>query len=299
MFGLDIVVPDGSMQSCIEGLFRDAGFAITIPDVRTSEGIVASRMVNLLQFQRPQEIPDLLYKGCFNVGLTGRDCLVECELENNLRVLADFPIGRAGDAAPRIVVAVKDSLVMHCSRPTDLRPGAVVATEYPRLARRYFAGLGRQDVKIELSVGKTEQKIRYGADAIVELVETGHSLHANGLCEIGTILTSDLLIVAPETGLVSSDYEDTLACFVKLIQGVVRARQLVRIEANVPHNRRKLATEILGGLKSPTVAQLADKSWFCLTSYVPVKQEHEVIAKLLAIDVTDIAVTRDTPLLMA
>lgn len=135
---------------------------------------------------KPGDVPIYVASGAADLGVTGTDVLRESEAD----VLEPLELGFG---ACRLVVATP----AQSSYPTV--PGGVtprVATKYPRLARRHFAALGRP-VTIVAVQGSVEVAPLLGLSHwIVDLVDTGNTLRANGLVEQETILSCGAVLVA-------------------------------------------------------------------------------------------------------
>jgi len=295
MSQIDIVVPDGSMQEVIIGLLTKAGLPVTIEKKRVKEGRVRIDWIKRIAFQRPQEIPGYLKSGHFDVAIVGEDWIANWGYE--LPVLLKLPIGRGGGKPVKIVLAVNQT--SDFQRAEELPQGCEVATEYVQLARRFFSSKGRQDIQVVPSYGNTENKIRFGATAIVDVTESGDSLTENQLKVICEIMESNTVIVANPKSLADENKRPYIDCFVQLINGAHQASKYVMLTANVPKRSLNEASRIIGGLKGPTSSPLRIKGWFALQSVVPREDEQKVIFELLQIGVTDIIVNRDIPLVMS
>ncbi len=293
---IDIVVPDGSMQEVVTKLLARAGLPVVIKKKRTKVGHVGVDWIKRVVFQRPQEIPQYLLSGHFDVAIVGEDWIANWGY--TFPVLLTLPIGRSGNKPVRIVLAVdRESGV---ERVEDLPHGSDVATEYVELTRRYLAQQGRDDLNVFASYGNTEHKIWFGASAIVDVTESGSSLRENGLTVIAEIMRSNTVIVANPAALVDETKRPYIDCFVRLVRGAFQASTLVLLIANVPEAVLKDAGRIMGGLKGASCSPLLGASgWFALQSVVPRRDEQRVIFDLLQIGVTDILVNRDIPLIMS
>ena len=182
----------------------------------------------------------------------------------------------------------------------DLPPNCRVATEYLKLAKKFFCEKGRPDIQVFRSHGNTEHKIGLGlAEAIIDVVESGESLRENQLKIICEVISSSSIVVAANADSLANDgKEPYLKCFAKLIGGAFQASKYVMLIANVPETVFNEACAIMGGLKDPTYSPLTKIGWFALQSIVPREQEQVVIKNLLQIGVTDIIVNRNIPLVM-
>ncbi|MDO8559198.1 MAG: ATP phosphoribosyltransferase [bacterium] len=293
---IDIVVPDGSMQEVIIKLFAKAGLPVVIEKKRTKEGMVKVDWIKRVAFQRPQEIPQYLNNGHFDVAIVGEDWIANWGYE--FPVLLKLPIGRSGDKPVEIVLAASQD--SDFSRIRDLPWRCEVATEYTKLAKTIFANMGRRDIRVIPSFGNTEYKIKLGVTAIIDVVESGVSLEENQLKVVEKIMESSTVIVANSKSLADKSKRPYIDCFVQLIKGAFQASRYVMLVANVPENVLNEASRIIGGLKGPSCSPLVGaKGWFALQSVVSRENEQKIIFELLLIGVTDILVNRDIPLIMS
>jgi len=296
MSQIDIVVPDGSMQEVIVGLFAKAGLPVVIEKRRTKEGKVGVDWIKRVAFQRPQEIPNYLKNGHFDVAIVGEDWIANWGYE--FPVLLKLPIGRSGNKPVKIVLAVNQASDFR--RVEELPQNCEVATEYVQLVQRFFIDLGRNDIKVVPSFGNTEHKIGFGATAIVDVTESGDSLEENQLEIICEIMESNTVVVANPESFADESKRPYIDCFIRLINGAFQASKRVMLVANVPENVLDEASRIIGGLKGPSCSPLVGvKGWFALQSVVARENEQKIIFELLRIGVTDIFVNRDIPLIMS
>lgn len=296
MSQIDIVVPDGSMQEVIVGLFAKAGLPVVIEKRRTKEGKVGVDWIKRVAFQRPQEIPNYLKNGHFDVAIVGEDWIANWGYE--FPVLLKLPIGRSGNKPVKIVLAVNQASDFR--RVEELPQNCEVATEYVQLVQRFFIDLGRNDIKVVPSFGNTEHKIGFGATAIVDVTESGDSLKENQLEIICEIMESNTVVVANPESFADESKRPYIDCFIWLINGAFQASKRVMLVANVPENVLDEASRIIGGLKGPSCSPLVGvKGWFALQSVVAREDEQKIIFELLQIGVTDILVNRDIPLIMS
>jgi len=292
---IDIVVPDGSMQEVITDLFTKAGLPVVLEKRRTKEGRVGVDWIKRVAFQRPQEIPHYLNGGHFDIAVVGEDWIANWDYK--FPVLLKLPIGRSGNKPVRIVLAVDQASGFR--RVEELPQSCEVATEYVQLVQRFLADLGRNDIKVVSSFGNTEHKIRFGATAIVDVIESGDSLKENQLESICEIMESNTVVVANPESFADKSKRPYIDCFVRLINGAFQASKYILLVANVPENVLDKASRIIGGLKGPSCSPLVGvKGWFALQSVVPREDEQKIIFNLLQIGVTDILIDRDIPLIM-
>jgi ATP phosphoribosyltransferase len=123
---------------------------------------------------RPSDVPTYVEAGAVDVGITGKDVLME-QHERVVYELFDLGYGRC-----QMVVASKAG--DRFAEDLERRLGAVrIATKYPRVATRYFEESGRQAEVIEVKGSVELAPIAGLADGIVDLTATGRTLRDNAL----------------------------------------------------------------------------------------------------------------------
>jgi ATP phosphoribosyltransferase len=191
---LVFAVPKGRILRALGPLLERAGIdpsPLTADDRRLIHEEPQSGIHFLLL--KPDDVPTYVEYGAADIGIVGRDVLLEREYDVYSPV--DLGIGKC-----RMVIAGKRD------DPPELgatRSGAPlrVATKFPTIARRHFAGRGEQIESIFVQ-GSVELAPLTGlADVIVDLVETGETLRQNGLVEIETICDISSVVVANRVGL--------------------------------------------------------------------------------------------------
>jgi len=214
--------------------------------------------------------------GTLDVGLTGRDWT----LENNSKVkmVADLVYSKVSQRPARWVLAVaKDSKF---KKPEDLR-GKKIATELVNFTRRYFAER-EIPVRVEFSWGATEAKIASGlADAVVEVTETGSTIHAHGLKIIEELMQSNTQVIANRDSWKDPWKKEKVKQVVQLLQGAMRAEKMVGIKMNVPKEKLKEVVQQLPSLNAPTVANLYQSDWFSVETVVEEARVRELIPVLI------------------
>ena len=135
---------------------------------------------------KPGDVPIYVESGAADLGVTGTDVLREANPDVLEPLELDF--GQC-----RLVVATPANAAY------PVLPGGItprLATKYPRLARAHFAALGRAVEIIEVG-GSVEVAPLLGLSHwIVDLVDTGNTLRANGLIEHETILQVRATLIA-------------------------------------------------------------------------------------------------------
>jgi ATP phosphoribosyltransferase len=139
---------------------------------------------------RPSDVPTYVEAGAADLGITGKDVLLEQQGDRIVYEILDLAYG-----ACRMVLAGRqgDQSLGESERRVG---GMRIATKYPRIAERYFEQTGRHADVIEVK-GSVELAPLVGlADGIVDLVATGRTLQENGLEIREEIATSTARLVA-------------------------------------------------------------------------------------------------------
>ncbi|MBW1974254.1 MAG: ATP phosphoribosyltransferase [Deltaproteobacteria bacterium] len=267
-------IPKGSLQDATVRLFQRSGWNITIshrsyfPEINDAEISCA--------ICRAQEMSRYVENGTFDAGITGKDWILEND--SDVVVVADLVYSKVSNRPTRWVLAVPfDSPIRDVK---DLE-GKKVATELVGFAKRYFEKEGIH-VDVEFSWGATEAKVIAGlCDAIVEVTETGSTMRANGLRIVKELMTSYPQLIANKHAWQDSWKREKIEQISLLLQGALRAEDLVGLKMNVPEDRINDVMEILPSLNSPTIAHLYQSSWLSVEVVVSKKVVRELVPQLI------------------
>lgn len=120
---------------------------------------------------KPSDVVTYVEKGVADLGIVGKDTILENENDNEVYELLDLGFGKCKFS----VAGIKGK--NNYSKEEVLK----VATKYPTIAKKYFKSRGQKIEIIKLN-GSVELAPIVGlSDVIVDLVETGSTLKANGL----------------------------------------------------------------------------------------------------------------------
>ncbi|MBP2673589.1 MAG: phosphoribosyltransferase [Deltaproteobacteria bacterium] len=271
---LNIGLPKGSLQDSTLHLFRKAGFTINVGSRSYIPTIDDPELSGLLI--RAQEMARYVQDGILDVGLTGRDWV----LEQNARVKEVCPLlyARGGLRPVRWVVAVPEDSAIKSIK--DLN-GKRVATELVQFTKRYLKEKG-VEAQVEFSWGATEVKAPRLADAIVELTETGSSLRANNLRIVETILESTTVLIANRESWKDPWKRKKIENISMLLQGALRAEEKVGLKMNVAREDLDRILKVLPAMQNPTISTLSQPGWFSLEVIVDEKIVRELIPVLKA-----------------
>ena len=120
---------------------------------------------------RGADVPAYVENGIADIGITGKDTILECNSSLGFYELLDLQIGIC-----RISVA-------GLAGEVEPERGLKVATKFPKVARGYYETFGKEISLIKLSGALEIAPLLGLADVIVDIVESGNTLRANGLEE--------------------------------------------------------------------------------------------------------------------
>jgi ATP phosphoribosyltransferase len=170
---LKLAVPRGALLEGTLDVLDTAGVDTVAVRGESRALIFPGEEISLVTM-RPSDVPTYVEAGAADVGVTGKDVLLE-QSDRVVYELLDLGFGRC-----RMVLAGRrgdDSLGEAQRRLGMMR----IATKYPRIAERHFESSGRQVETIEVK-GSVELAPLIGlADGIVDLVATGRTLEENDL----------------------------------------------------------------------------------------------------------------------
>jgi ATP phosphoribosyltransferase len=275
---LRIAIPNkGTLSGPASQMLRDAGYR-----QRTDpKDLICRDEANNVEFfyLRPKDIATYVGSGDLDLGITGRDLLVDSGVPAS--ELLDLNFGRATFrwAAPAGTL-------------TDVGQigGRRIATAYPGVVGRY---LDERELKADVVRldGAVENAVRLGvADLIADVVETGATLRQAGLVTIGEpLMESSAILIGRE------EQPPALAAqLLRRLQGVLVARNFVMLAYDVRADLLEQATGLTPGIESPTVSPLHREGWVAVQAMVQRSDVHRVMDELYdlgarAILVTDIA----------
>ncbi|SKA98350.1 ATP phosphoribosyltransferase [Paucidesulfovibrio gracilis DSM 16080] len=270
---LRLGVPKGSLQEATIKLFDKAGWQIRthhrnyFPDVNDPE--------LKCSLARAQEMAMYVQNGTFDVGLTGKDWIMEWDAD--VVVVDDLIYSKVSNRPARWVLCVKGDSPF--KRPEDL-DGCKVATELVGFTKGYFDSLG-VNVDVSFSWGTTEAKVVEGlCDAIVEITETGTTIKANGLRVIAELMQTNTQLIANKESWEDPWKRKKIQNINMLLQGALRADKMVGLKMNMPKQALKEANGTLPALTSPTVAELKDPDWLSVEIIVDESVVREIIPRL-------------------
>jgi ATP phosphoribosyltransferase len=260
---LRIAVPNkGSLSETAAEMLSEAGYngrrdprALNIADPRNGVEFF---------YLRPRDIATYVGSGALDVGITGRDLLLDSGSTASEIASLDF-----GASTFRFAGTTGTFSAL-----TDLE-GKRVATSYPGLVGDFLAEKGVSATLVKLD-GAVESAVKLGvADAVADVVSTGSTLRAQGLEIFGpVILESTAVLISARTDL------SGIATLQRRLQGVLVARRFVLMDYDVPLTLVDAATAITPGLESPTISPLQDTGWVAVRAMVRRTETNQVMDQL-------------------
>jgi ATP phosphoribosyltransferase len=271
---LKVGIPKGSLENATIELFKKSGWKISVSS-RSYFPIVDDDEVRCT-LVRAQEMSRFVEVGTLDVGLTGKDWVLENG--SKIVVVQDLIYSKTSASPARwVLVVAEDSPVRQLK---DLE-GKKIFTELVNFTKRYFAERNIK-VDVEFSWGATEGKVIEGlCDAIVEVTETGSTLRANKLRIVEELLQTNTQLIANRESYRDPWKREKIEQISLLLQGALRAEGMVGLKMNVSANDLKSVIDILPSITGPTISNLFQSDWFAIEVMVSEKVVRELIPKLL------------------
>jgi ATP phosphoribosyltransferase len=228
-------------------------------------------------FLRPRDIAVYVGSGRLDVGITGRDLLLDSGAAAEEILALGFGQSTFRFAArPGTATGVKDFA------------GQRVATSYSGLLAKFFADHGVDAEVIRLD-GAVETAVRLGvADVVADVVSTGTTLRLAGLEIVGEPILESEAVLVRRTGEPAVPAVDQL---VRRIQGVIIARRYVLMDYDVRSELVESAVRLTPGIESPTVSPLHEAGWFAVRAMVLRADTHRIMDELWDLGARGILVT--------
>ncbi|KAK5076268.1 ATP phosphoribosyltransferase (ATP-PRTase) (ATP-PRT) [Lithohypha guttulata] len=256
-----------------------------------------------LIFLPAADIPTFVGEGRVDLGITGIDQVAEHDIAlpfdepSNVEQILDLEFGKC-----KLQVQVPEQ--GDIKEAKDL-VGKNIVTSFTALTEDYFARLENNQSRKESINGtmspipKLKTKIKYVggsveaacalgvADGIVDLVESGETMRAAGLCAIDTVVESTAVLIKSK----KTSNQKLVDLITSRIKGVIQAQKYVLCAYNVPRSRLPDVTKITPGKRAPTVTSLDEPDWVAVNVMIAKKELAGVMDRLEEAQATDILVT--------
>ena len=223
-------------------------------------------------YLRPRDIAVYVGSGELDIGITGRDLLLDSGVLAREILSLNF-----GKSTFRFAAKEETSL-----------QGKRIATAYPGLVESYLNELGIVATVVRLD-GAVESSVRLGvADVIADVVSTGGTLRQAGLQVFGKPILESEAIMIERVGV---DRVDAVETLIRRINGVVIARQYVLVDYDIETENLSSATAITPGIESPTISPLQKPGWSAVRAMVKSNEVNKIMDDLYKVGARGILVT--------
>ena len=265
-------------------LFDDTMNLLSEADIKVS----ASKRTLLVQssnfplevlYLRDDDIPQSVASGVADIGIVGENEFVE--RGENAQI-----IDRLGFSKCRLSLAIPKKIDY-----TGLKwfNGKKIATSYPNILRNYMKKNGI-NADIHVITGSVEISPGIGlADGIFDIVSSGSTLISNNLAEVEVVMKSEALLIGNWN--MDEEKHQILNEMLFRFEAVRSAQDKKYVMMNAPKDKVDDITEVLPGIKSPTIIPLADENWCSIHTVLDEKRFWEIIGKLKELGAQGILVT--------
>ena len=298
MSKVKFAIPKGSLEEATFSILEQSWTKVNRKS-RTYRVFLDDPQISV-KMLRPQEIPNLVSEGLYDVGITGKDWIEETKA--NVELILDLEYGKI-----KLVIAIPDKykfknldamIADYAKKKKTFRISSeylTTASKFIKQLKSYKKFYGSKDpqiitpwvrlgtnknVQIHLSFGATEAKPPDDVDAIMDVTETGTTLKQNQLKIVDTVLESNAYLVANKNSLKDKSKREKIFDIVTLMRGAVHGRKYLHIYLNVDEkNLKKLLKEVTS-LKRPTVSPLSEKGWYGVNTVILKSDFYKLVPKL-------------------
>ena len=265
-------------------LFDDTMNLLSEADIKVS----ASKRTLLVQstnfpievlYLRDDDIPQSVASGVADIGIVGENEFIE--RGENAQI-----IDRLGFSKCRLSLAIPKKIDY-----TGLKwfNGKKIATSYPNILRNFMQKNGI-NADIHVINGSVEISPGIGlADGIFDIVSSGSTLVSNNLAEVEVVMKSEALLIGNWN--MDEHKHQILNEMLFRFEAVRSSQDKKYVMMNAPKDKVDAITEVLPGIKSPTIIPLADSEWCSIHTVLDEKRFWEIIGKLKELGAQGILVT--------
>lgn len=273
---LRIALPNkGSLSEAASLMLSEAGYR----QRRNPKDLVTLDPEHGVEFfyLRPRDIAIYVGEGTLDLGITGRDLLLDSKAHAHEDLALGFGSSTFRFAAPMSTM----------SEIADLE-GKRVATSYAGIVGEFLENKGIKATVVRLD-GAVETSVRLGvADAIADVVETGSTLRQADLEVFGEpILHSEAILITRD----GAPEPEGMDVFRRRLEGVMVARTYVMMDYDIAGANLDAAVALTPGIESPTVSPLHREGWYAVRAMVPREETQRIMDGLYAAGAKGILVT--------
>ena len=270
-----IALPNkGALSEAASDILREAGYR----QRRDSKELALVDVENDAEFfyLRPRDIALYVGEGTLDVGITGRDLLLDSGAKAEEVMSLGFGRSRFHFAGPAGRYSSLDELA-----------GLRIATSYVGVVEDFLFRHGI-DATVTRLDGAVETSIQLGvADVIADVVETGSTLRAAGLAVFGEVILESEAVMITRGG----DAPEGFEVFRRRIEGVLVARSYVMMDYDIEQSNLDRATALAPGLEGPTISPLGKAGWVAVRVMVPRSGSQRLMDELWSLGARAILLT--------
>lgn len=219
-------------------------------------------------FLRNSDIPQYIEQGVADLAIVGDNVVIEKQVD----IQKLLPLGFS---SCRLSIATSQNFEYNSIQ--DLN-GKKIASSYPNTLNQFLRKEGI-DAEIHLISGSVEIAPNIGlADAICDLVSSGSTLFKNNLVEREIILKSQASLYCNKASLTENG--DLIREIQFRMEAVQQANLYDYILFNIPNSKVEEVSQILPGLKSPTILPLVEEGWSSMHSVIEKNKFWTLISQL-------------------
>ena len=272
---LRIAVPNkGALSQAATDILRESGYR----QRSDSKELVLVDSENDVEFfyLRPRDIALYVGEGTLDVGVTGRDLLLDSGAKAEEVMSLGFGRSRFHFAGP----------VGRYSSLEELG-GLRIATSYVGVVEDHLFRHGI-DATVTRLDGAVETSIQLGvADVIADVVETGSTLRAAGLETFGEMILDSEAVLITRGGEAPAGFE----VFRRRLEGVLVARSYVMMDYDIEETHLQRASDLAPGREGPTISPLGKPGWVAVRVMVPRNGAQRLMDDLYSIGARAILLT--------
>ena len=181
---INVALPKGRLGEKVYAMFKAAGYECPSIEESSRKLIFENEEKGIRYFWvKPSDVSIYVERGAADVGVAGKDILLE--YAPDVYELLDLDIGKC-----RMAVAAKNDFY------DDTDKTLKVATKFPNIAKKFYAGKCREIDIIKLNGSIEIAPILGLSDVIVDIVETGTTLKENDLSVVETVVPISARFIA-------------------------------------------------------------------------------------------------------
>jgi len=272
---LRIAIPNkGTLSQSAVEILRESGYRQR-SDSKELRLVDADNGVEFF-YLRPRDIALYVGEGTLDVGITGRDLLLDSGAKAEEVRPLEFGRSTFRFAGP-------------AGKYTDLSQlaGTRIATSYTGIVQTFLEERGI-DATVTRLDGAVETSIQLGvADVIADVVETGSTLRAAGLETFGEVILESEAVLIARDGADTDEFE----IFRRRVEGVLVARSYVMMDYDIEQTNLDRAAALAPGLEGPTISPLGKHGWVAVRVMVPRSGSQRLMDELYSLGARAILLT--------